>query len=144
MTTTTLDAFVSAIGAALVARSTVPEAAIYYQQEPIQSPYAEDTIYVNQGDTQQKRLLQDLFEVIGNFEITCWVSDDAVNPKANLRTTLNALVAKVLLALNYDESFGDLARASEVYSTITDGGYFAEAGKAVAKVYLRATFYTVN
>jgi len=147
MTTTTTDAVINAIGAALVAYAGISENSIYYQQDPITSPYDTETIFVNQGDITKKRLLQDLYELNHNIEVVAWTANDAREVSEvpqTLRTLLNTLLGKVNLALNTSPSFGGLVRFSETYSVLTDGGFYAEAGKAVAKVYLRTLYYTVN
>jgi hypothetical protein len=144
MTTTTIDTVMSAIGLQIITRSAaLTTANTYYQFDPVTSPYAGESLFINEGSINRKKLLADLSKNTGIFQLVAWVCQET-NPPVDLRSDLNALIKEIMDAIKYDQTFGDIARVSEVASIMTDGGIFAEAGKAAARIFLNVTYFTAD
>ena len=144
--TTTTDSVQTAIGTQLIAQTSLTSDNIKYQMDPVDSPYQEDMVYINEGNIEKKKLLRDLYYNSCVSHIVCWVNQDTGltnNVPVELRTDLNDLLeTKITSALLYDPSLGSVVYDSEVVSIITDGGVYAAAGKAVGKIFFRSEYYT--
>jgi hypothetical protein len=144
MAVTTTDAVMLALGAQIIAQSSKLTADnTFYQNDPVNSPYAEDHLYINESNIDRKKLLVDLVKNQGVFHLVAWVVQET-NPPVNLRSDLDSLVEEIKAAVKYDQTFGGLARVTEIVGILTDGGAYAEAGKAVARIVLNVLYYTTN
>jgi hypothetical protein len=143
MAVTTTDIVQTAIGAKIIAIGGFTADQVLYQMDPVDSPYPDDMVYVNESNIEKKKLLKDLYYNTGISAIVCWVNQ-STNPAVNLRTDLNTLIDRVAGALANDPTYGGIVKMSETTSIITDGGAYAVAGKAVAKIFLKLEYLSVS